>query len=97
MPEVEYYTGIWVHAANVPEVNNEQGFVECTQKIADLLIERGDAQDPTCGAFDLIEMEDPTASAPKKPRKKAEPVAEANKSMTAGTETATYHTKNVLA
>jgi len=98
MPEQEFYTSVWVHAANVSEVNNQQGFVECTQKVADKLIADGLAQDPTCGGFDLLEMEDATATNPKKPsRKKAEPVVEANKSMTAETpvvaEAATYQTK----
>jgi len=100
MPEAENYTSVWVHSANVKEVGGQQGFVECTEKIAALLIDRGDAQDPRCGGFDLIEMEDPTASTPRKTKaqtKNTETVVETDKSMTAVTastaEAPTYQTK----
>lgn len=55
----ESMTSIWVHAANVKEVDGHQGFVDVTTDLADKLIEAGKAQNPNIGGLHLKELDDP--------------------------------------
>jgi hypothetical protein len=65
---------IWVHRL-AAEVGNQTGFLECDSEIAELLIEQGKAQDPSCGAHHLIDIdlsETKAAAHRKTSRKKTE-------------------------
>jgi hypothetical protein len=72
MSAVENSVFLWVHAANVKEVECQQGFVSVNESVAKKLLEAGQAQDAMIGAFEMKELEDP-AAAPKEPKVKKEP------------------------
>jgi hypothetical protein len=47
---------IWVHKKDAA-INGQTGFVTCDSKIADRLIKENKAQDPSCGAHHLKDID----------------------------------------